>query len=90
LGNQVFALGNEAVRDRFSDPWPVFASPAATSSSLEHEWFQGRRIIVVFHTQAGQIMPLTTQRLRAIFRDLGRRARPIFRGRQIEAELVVG
>lgn len=89
LGNQIFALGNEAVRDRFSDPWPSFTSPTTTLTALEHEWFQGRRVIVIFHTKAGQIMPVTTQRMEAILKALGPRARPIFDGRQIEAELVV-
>jgi 4-amino-4-deoxy-L-arabinose transferase-like glycosyltransferase len=89
LGNQIFALGNKAVRDRFSDPWPTFTSPAATPASLEREWFQGRRVIVVFHTLAGEIMPSTTQRVEAILKSLGPRARPIFDGRQIEVEEVV-
>ncbi len=89
LGNQIFALGNEAVRSRFSDPWPTFSSPTATLTSLEHEWFQDRRVIVVFHTPAGQIMPSTTQRVEAILKSLGSRARPIFDGQQIEAELVL-
>lgn len=89
LGNQIFALGNEAVRDRFSDPWSTFTSASATSASLEREWFQGRRVIVIFHTQAGQIMPSTTQHVEAILKSLGTRARPIFAGRQIEVEEVV-
>jgi len=89
LGNQIFALGNEAVRDRFSDPWPTFSSAAATPASLEQEWFQGRRVIVVFHTLAGEIMPSTTQRVEAILKSLGAHARPIFDGRQIEVEEVV-
>lgn len=88
LGNQIFALGNEAVRDRLSDPWPTFTSTAATPDSLEREWFQGRRVIVVFHTQAGQIMPSTTQRVEAILKNLGAHAHPIFAGRQIEADVV--
>jgi 4-amino-4-deoxy-L-arabinose transferase-like glycosyltransferase len=89
LGNQIFALGNEAVRDRFSDPWPTFTSPAATPASLEREWFQGRRVIIVFHTLAGEIMPSTTQRVEVILKSLGTRARPIFVGRQIQVEEVV-
>lgn len=89
LGNQIFALGNEAVRDRFSDPWPTFTSTAATPASLEREWFQGRRVIIVFHTLAGEIMPSTTQRVEVILKSLGTRARPIFVGRQIEVEEVV-
>jgi 4-amino-4-deoxy-L-arabinose transferase-like glycosyltransferase len=89
LGNQIFALGNEAVRDRFSDPWPTFASAAATPASLEQEWFRGRRVIVVFHTLAGEIMPSTTQHVEVILKSLGSRARPIFVGRQIEVEEVV-
>jgi 4-amino-4-deoxy-L-arabinose transferase-like glycosyltransferase len=89
LGNQIFALGSEAVRNRFSDPWPLFTSAAATPASLERELFQGRRVIVVFHTPAGQIMPSTTQRVETILRNLGPHARPIYIGRQIEAEMVV-
>jgi 4-amino-4-deoxy-L-arabinose transferase-like glycosyltransferase len=89
LGNQIFALGNEAVRDRFGDPWPTFSNPATTPASLEREWFQRRRVIVVFHTPAGEIMPLTTQRVEAILKSLGARASILFKGRQIEAEEVV-
>jgi 4-amino-4-deoxy-L-arabinose transferase-like glycosyltransferase len=88
LGTQIFALGNEAVRDRFSDPWPSFMSPTATPTSLEREWFQGRTVIVVFHTMTAQIMPSTTQRVEKILKDSGTRAKPIFVGRQIEAEEV--
>jgi 4-amino-4-deoxy-L-arabinose transferase-like glycosyltransferase len=90
LGTQVFALGNEAVRDRFTDQWPSFASPAATPAALEQQWFHGRRMIVLYHAQAAQLMPETTRRVEAILKDLGTRARPIFAGRQIEADIVVG
>ena len=89
LGTQTFALGNEAVRNRFTDQWPSFANPAATPASLQLQWFQGRRVIVLYHTQTGQIMPSTTQHVEAILRGLGGHARPIFVGRQIEAEEVV-
>jgi 4-amino-4-deoxy-L-arabinose transferase-like glycosyltransferase len=89
LGNQIFALGSEAVRDRFSDPWPFFTSPVATLASLEREWFLGRRVIVIFHTPVGQIMPFTTQRVETILRSFGRRAHPIYVSSQIEAEMVV-
>jgi 4-amino-4-deoxy-L-arabinose transferase-like glycosyltransferase len=88
LGTQIFALGDEAVRNRFSDPWPTFMSPVATPASLEHEWFQGRTVIVVFHTLPAQIMPTTTQRVETILRNAGTRAKPIFVGRQIEVEEV--
>jgi len=88
LGTQIFALGNEAVRDRFADPWPSFTNPAATPVALQHEFFEGHSVIVVFHTQTAQIMPSTTQRVEAILKNLGTHARPIFVGRQIEAEIV--
>jgi 4-amino-4-deoxy-L-arabinose transferase-like glycosyltransferase len=86
LGTQIFALGDEAVRDRFADPWPTFMSPTATPVSLEHEWFQGRTVIVVFHAMTAQIMPSTTQRVETILKNAGARAKPIFVGRQIEVE----
>jgi 4-amino-4-deoxy-L-arabinose transferase-like glycosyltransferase len=89
LGNQIYALGNEAVRDRFNDPWGTFVNPAATDAQLEREWFTGKRVIVVFHTAAGGIMPRTNQRVEAILKSLGTRARPIYVGRQIVADLVV-
>jgi hypothetical protein len=88
LGTQIFALGNEAVRDRFEDEWPSFTSPTATPASLKREWFEGRSVIVIFHTEAGQIMPSTTQRMETILKSLGSRARPLYVGRQIQAEIV--
>jgi 4-amino-4-deoxy-L-arabinose transferase-like glycosyltransferase len=89
LGTQIFALGTEAVRNRFSDPWGAFTNPTATPASLEGEWFTGHSVIVVFHTARGQIMPSTSQRVEAIIGSLGARARPIFVGRQIDVDLVV-
>jgi 4-amino-4-deoxy-L-arabinose transferase-like glycosyltransferase len=89
VGTQIFALGDEAVRDRFADEWPSFSDPAATPASLERDWFQARRVIVVFHAPTAQIMPSTTSRVQAIIASVGGRARPIFVGRQIEAEEVV-
>ena len=88
LGTQIFALGNEAVRDRFEDEWPSFTSPTATPASLKREWFEGRSVIVIFHTKAGQIMPSTTQRMETILKSLGSRARPLYVGRQIEADII--
>jgi hypothetical protein len=90
LGTQSFALGGEAVRNRLTDQWPSFTSPAATPAELEQQWFRGRRVIVLYHSQAAQIMPSTTQRVETILKGLGSRARPIFVGRQIEAALVTG
>ena len=86
LGTQIFALGNEAVRERFEDEWASFTSPGATPAGLDQQWFQGRRVIVIFHSQAAQVMPSTTSRVETILHSLGSRARPIFSGRQIEAE----
>jgi 4-amino-4-deoxy-L-arabinose transferase-like glycosyltransferase len=90
LGTQIYALGNEAVRDRFADEWPSFTSPTATSAALKREWFDGRSVIVIFHIQSAQIMPSTTQRVETILKSLGSRARPLYVGRQIEAEIVAG
>jgi 4-amino-4-deoxy-L-arabinose transferase-like glycosyltransferase len=89
LGTEIFALGNEAVRDRFADAWASFTSPTATSEELERELFRGRRVIVIYHAQAAQVMPLTTTRVQAILKAAGPHAHPIFVGRQIEAEEVV-
>lgn len=89
LGTEVFALGDETVRTRFGDEWSSFTSPAATPASLEQEWFHGRRVIVVYHSQAAQMMPPTTQRVEAILKSRGSHVRPIFVGRQIEADEVL-
>jgi 4-amino-4-deoxy-L-arabinose transferase-like glycosyltransferase len=88
LGTQIFALGNEAVRDRFEDPWPSFTSPAATLAGLRHEWFDDRRVIVIFHAQPAQAEPDTTQRVEAILKSLGSRVRTVYAGKQIEAKEV--
>lgn len=88
LGTEVFALGDEAVRARFGDEWSSFTNPAATPATLQREWFQGRRVIVVYHSQPAQIMASTTQRVEAILKSSGSRVRPIFVGRQIEADEV--
>lgn len=88
LGTQVFALGNDGVRGRFSDPWGSFTDPAATVATLQQQWFSGRRVIVLYHAQTAQIMPLTTQRVEAILRGFGPRVHAIYVGRQIEADLV--
>ncbi len=90
LGTQIFALGNEAVRNRFDDEWPDFTSATATPATLRQQWFQGHRVIVVYHAPGAQIMPSTTARVETIVRDFGSRAHPIFVGRQIEAEIVEG
>ena len=87
VGTQIFALGDEAVRNRFQDEWPSFLSPTATTTSLDQEFFQSS-VIVVFHTPLGQIMPGTTARVEAVLRSLGGRAHVLYRGRQIEADIV--
>jgi hypothetical protein len=88
LGTEIFALGDEAVRDRFNDAWATFTSPSATVALLDREYFQGRRVIVIYHSRANQIMPSTTQRVEEIIKGFGAHAHPIFVGRQIEAEEV--
>ncbi len=90
LGTQIFALGNEAVRDRFTDQWSDFTNPVATPASLQQQWLQGRRVIIVYHAQGAQIMPSTTQRVETILKGLGSRAHPIFVGQQIEADIIEG
>jgi 4-amino-4-deoxy-L-arabinose transferase-like glycosyltransferase len=85
LGTQIFALGDEALRDRFEDPWSSFTSPVATVPGLRHEWFEGRRVIVIFHARSAQIRPATTQRVEAILKSLGPHVHTIYAGRQIEA-----
>jgi 4-amino-4-deoxy-L-arabinose transferase-like glycosyltransferase len=87
LGTQIFALGNEAVRDRFNDVWPSFTSATAMPAALQRQWFQGS-MIVVFHTSLGQVMPGTTARVEAVLRSLGGRAHVLYKGRQIEADIV--
>jgi hypothetical protein len=64
-------------------------SPTATPAGLEREWFRGRSVIVIYHTQTAQIMPSTTQRVETILKSLGSRTRPIFVGKQIEAKEVL-
>ncbi len=90
LGTQIFALGDEAVRNRFQDEWATFSSPVATTSDLQQQWFQGRRIIILYHAPGSQIMPQTTARVETILKGFGSRVHPIFAGRQIEADIVEG
>ncbi len=87
VGTQIFALGDEAVRNRFQDEWPSFVSPTATTTSLDQEFFQSS-VIVVFHTSLGQVMPGTTARVEAVLRSLGGRAHVLYKGRQIQADIV--
>jgi 4-amino-4-deoxy-L-arabinose transferase-like glycosyltransferase len=89
LGTQIYALGGEAVRGRFADEWPAFDNPVVPTSALEQAFFVHRRVIVVFHTVTGQIMPGTTARVQTVIAAMGGHAKPIYMGRQIEAELVV-
>ncbi len=89
LGTQIFALGSEAVRDRFSDPWPSFTSPGATTAELDQNWFRGKRVIIVFHTRSAEILPYGTERVEAILRSPGVHVRKVFAGRQIEADEVL-
>ena len=89
LGTQIFALGDEAVRDRLNDEWSDFTSPSVTTATLQQQWFHGERIIVVYHAQSAQIMPSTSQRVETILKSLGAsRVHPIFAGQQIEADVV--
>jgi 4-amino-4-deoxy-L-arabinose transferase-like glycosyltransferase len=88
LGTQIFALGGEAVRNRFNDEWPEFTSPTTTIAILDQQWFQNRRVIVVYHTRSAQIMPSTTQRVETVLKGLGSHVHPIFIGQQIEADIV--
>jgi 4-amino-4-deoxy-L-arabinose transferase-like glycosyltransferase len=89
LGTEIFALGSTSVRERFTDAWSSFTSPTASPTSLENEWFQDRRVIVVYHSRAAEMMPLTTQHVEAIIKTFGSHTRPIFVGRQIEAVEVI-
>ncbi|HTU79967.1 MAG TPA: glycosyltransferase family 39 protein [Solirubrobacteraceae bacterium] len=88
LGTQMFALGGDVVRARFLDEWPSFTSATETATALRQEWFERQSMIIIYHTKAGEIMPRTTQRVEAIVHSLGPRARPIFVGRQIEADVI--
>lgn len=89
LGTEIFGLGNEAVRDRFEDDWASFTNPTVTTETLDHELFQGRHVIVIYHSLAAEIMPSTTQRVEAILKGFGSHTRTVFVGRQIEATEVV-
>ena len=40
LGTQIFALGGEAVRNRFTDEWPDFTSPTTTTTMLSNNGFK--------------------------------------------------
>jgi 4-amino-4-deoxy-L-arabinose transferase-like glycosyltransferase len=88
LGTELFALGNKALRDRFADEWPSFTGPTATPVQLEQLLFKGRRVIVVYHSLSAQVMPASTERVEAILKGFGLHVRPIFSGRQIEAQEV--
>jgi hypothetical protein len=86
LGTELFGLGNEALRTRFDDDWASFMAPGATTSELERNFFDGRTVIVVFHSLSAQVMPSTTERVEAILKTHRAHVRPIFVGRQIEAD----
>ncbi len=88
LGTEIYALGDDAVRARFGDAWSSFTNPAATPASLQGEFIAGRRVIVVYHSPAAQIMPSTTQHVEAILKGMGSHVRPVYVGRQIEADEV--
>lgn len=88
LGNQIFALGNEAVRNKLTDQWPDFSSPAASVGALESQFVRGHHLIIVFHAPSAQIMPSTSQRVLAILAVMGAHARQIFKGQQIEAYII--
>jgi hypothetical protein len=45
-------------------------------------------VIVIFHTQAAPIMPGTTRRIEAVIHSLGVEALTLYRGSQVEAEIV--
>jgi hypothetical protein len=61
-------------------------APGATQAQLEQSFFAGRKVIVVFHSLAAQVMTSTTERVEAILKAHRSRVRPIFIGRQIEAD----
>jgi 4-amino-4-deoxy-L-arabinose transferase-like glycosyltransferase len=88
LGTELYALGNETMRTRFIDDWSIFTSSPPTLAAVEQGWLQGHGVIVVFHSQAAQIMPSTTERAEALVRSGGLRVRRIYVGRQIEADEV--
>jgi 4-amino-4-deoxy-L-arabinose transferase-like glycosyltransferase len=88
IGNQLMALGDDGLRRRLVDAWPIFADTVAGFDG--GGLFDGRRVIVVLHRPSSEIMPGTDRRVAAALRRVapGRRAEPVYRGRVLEAYVV--
>jgi 4-amino-4-deoxy-L-arabinose transferase-like glycosyltransferase len=85
---QVFALVDEDGRQRFVDLWPRVV---AGERRLGRAYFSGRRVLVVDHTDAGEMIPGANAGLRSILRTVpGARVTSLFRGRHYEVSLVDG
>jgi hypothetical protein len=91
IGNQLLALGDEAVRVRLDDNWPAFASddPAA-ADQLVASVLRGHRTIVACHVRGAEAMAGAYDRLRAALARLApaRGIHELYRGRALVAYLV--
>jgi hypothetical protein len=91
IGNQLLALGDDAVRRRLDDTWATFAGGSTVAiDQLAGAAFRGRRVIVALHAPGAEIMPGTYARSTAMLRRLkpARATRTIYRGLALLALLV--
>jgi Dolichyl-phosphate-mannose-protein mannosyltransferase len=91
FGNQLIALGDDAVRQRLDDTWSTFAGGSEDAiDQLAATDLRGHRSIVVLHASGSEIMPGTHDRAMAMLRALhpARGVHALYRGRVELAYLV--
>jgi hypothetical protein len=90
IGNQLLALGNDAVRSRVNDAWGSFA--AADQGAIEQiaAGMRGRRTIVLMHAPGAEIMPGTTTQAQAMLGRIRARrgAKVAYRGEALLVDVV--
>ncbi len=60
IGNQVFALGNDATRTKLNDTWATFTGAPNTPqahTAVRAALLDGRRVLVLYHVPGREIMP---------------------------------
>lgn len=90
-GNELLALGGDAVRTRLAEGWATFAvGDRPTIDQIAATVLHGHRVVVVFHRQAAEVMPKTYARTMAMLTALGpaHGVQPLYRGRALLAYLV--
>ena len=91
ISNQLLALGDEDLRERLTDVWPLFAG---NYQPTVDEWarvaLSGHRVIVVLHQPGHELMSGTSARVEAMIDSLAPPGgvEPIYRGETLLAYLV--